>query len=401
MLGRAIAAAMIFWVCTGTAQAAWIGSWAASPAPPQAPDPGIRPDRIAPELANQTIVQIVRLSAGGSALRIRFTNEFGQTPLVIGAARVGILHRGAERGPSAAITFGGARRRTVPAGVAVVSDPVPLKTAAFDHLRIALYLRGATACTCHMVGLQPVELSPKGDYTDKPFVSVAPPIASYRAFLSAVDVERSGRAAVIVTLGDSITDGVASTPGADHRWPDFLAENLAAEPHGAPTAVLDAGLAGNQLLSEGAAFAGQSALARLDRDALSVPGVTHLIVLEGINDVLVGGESPPEATALIEGYRQIIARGHARGIKIIGATITPSAGGRFELSPAGLAVVKAVNDWIRTGGAFDGVVDFDAALRDPGAPDHMRADLRSEDGLHPNDAGYRVMADAVDLSLFR
>ena len=401
MFGRMIAAAMLFAAWTGAAQAAWIGSWAASPAAPQAPDPDIRPDRIGPVLADQTIVQVVRLSAGGSALRIRFTNEYGQTPLEIGAARVSIVHQGAPTRPDAAVTFGGAKSLTVPAGAPALSDPVTLRTRAFDRLRIAIYVRGTSACTCHMVGQQPVELSPKGDFTKKSFVSIAPPIATYRAFLSEVDVKQDGPATVIVALGDSITDGVASTVGADHRWPDRLAERLAAGPQSPQAAVLDAGFAGNQLLSEGAAFAGPSALDRLDRDALSVPGVTHLIVLEGINDLLVGGESPPSAAALIQGYRRIVAQAHGHGIKVIGGTITPAAGGRFVLSPAGQAVMREVNDWIRTGGAFDGVVDFDAALRDSNAPDRLRADLRSADGLHPNDAGYRAMADAVDLSLFR
>ncbi len=251
-----------------------------------------------------------------------------------------------------------------------------------------------------MVGLEPVELSPQGDFTDKPFVSVAPQNATYRAFLSEVDVERNGRVPVIVALGDSVTDGVGSTVGANHRWPDRLAERLAAS-HRTPVAVLDAGIAGNQLLSDGAAFGGQNALARLDRDVLSVPGVTHLILLEGINDVLAGDESPPASEALIGGYRQVIARAHAHGIKVIGGTITPAGRGKFALSPEGQAVVRKVNEWIRVGGAFDGVVDFDAALRDPTAPDQIRGNLRSEDGLHPNDAGYRAMADAIDLSFFR
>jgi len=188
--------------------------------------------------------------------------------------------------------------------------------------------------------------------------------------------------------------------GANHRWPDRLAERLAAKERGIPAAVLDAGIAGNQLLSDGAAFGGQNALARLDRDVLSVPGVTHLIILEGLNDVLVGGDTPPSAEALISGYLQIIARAHVHGIKAIGGTIAPSGRGRFALSPTGKAVVQKVNQWIRTGGAFDAIADFDAALRDPKAPDQIRVDLRTEDGLHPNDAGYRAMADAIDLSLF-
>jgi lysophospholipase L1-like esterase len=402
MFARVIAAVAIVLAYgrAGTAQAQWIGSWTASPAPPQVAAPNVRPDRVAPLLEDQTIVQIVRLSAGGSALRIRLTNEYGQTPLVIGAARVGVVHEDGSTGPVATVTFAGATSFAVPAGAPAVSDPVKLKTAAFDRLRIAVYVRNRPACTCHMVGLEPLELSSNGNYTDKPFVSVAPQIATYRAFLSEVDVERDDRVPVIVALGDSVTDGVGSTLGANHRWPDRLAERLAAR-SGIPVAVLDAGIAGNQLLSDGAAFGGQNALARLDRDVLSVPGVTHLIILEGINDVLVGGESPPTSEALIGGYRQIIARAHARGIKVIGGTMTPSGRGKFALSLEGQAVVRKVNEWIRVGGSFDGVVDFDAALRDPKAPDQIRANLRTEDGLHPNDAGYRAMADAIDLYLFR
>jgi lysophospholipase L1-like esterase len=204
-----------------------------------------------------------------------------------------------------------------------------------------------------------------------------------------------------VVLGDSISDGVGSTPGADQRWPDQLARRLVAQRGRSAPAVVNAGLAGNQLLSDGVAFGGQNALARLDRDVLSVPGITHVIVEEGVNDLLVGGDTPPSAEAVIAGLRQIIARARIHGVKIIGCTITPSAGGRFALTPSAEAVAQKVNDWIRTSGAFDGVADFDAAVRDPQAPERMRAAFRSEDGLHPNDAGARALAEAVDLSSLR
>ena len=202
---------------------------------------------------------------------------------------------------------------------------------------------------------------------------------------------------VIVTFGDSITDGYKSTDGANRRWPDRLAERLDAAKK--PFAVVNAGIGGNRVLAEQLPIFGQNALSRFDRDVLSVPGVTHVTVLEGVNDL--GMTKPtPSAEAMIAGYRQLIARAHAHGLKIYGATILPYGGAGY-FSPAGEASRTAINTWIRTFHEFDGVIDFDAAIRDPAKPDRMRADLQSGDWLHPNDAGYRVMGDAVDLGLFR
>ncbi len=382
------------------ASRAWIASWAASPAPPQAARPGVRPDLATPLLTDQTVVQIVRLSAGGQALRVRFTNEYGQAPLEIRAARISVLDADGHPGASQALTFGGAPAVSVPTKAPMLSDPVALPTHSLSRLRIALYVGGKPLCTCHIFGLQPPEVSPPGDFTDRPFTSVAPPAAGWRAFLSQVEVETTPRP-VIVALGDSITDGFASTPGADHRWPDRLAERLAAASR-TPPAVVNAGIGGNRILSEATlAVLGENVLSRLDRDALSVPGVTHIVLLEGINDIGGGGASPPSAESLILGYRQIIARAHARGVKVIGATLTPFQGPKpIYYGPAGEPVRQQLNDWIRHGGAFDGVIDFDAAVRDPKAPRQMRADLQSGDWLHPNDAGYAAMGDSIDLSLF-
>jgi lysophospholipase L1-like esterase len=210
-----------------------------------------------------------------------------------------------------------------------------------------------------------------------------------------VEVEPVGKAPVIIAFGDSITDGYGSTPGADRRWPDFLAERLA--PAGA--AVVDEGISGNMVLTDSTMTSfGESALTRFDRDVLAQPGATHLVVLEGINDL--GLHPDMTAEALIAGYRQLIARGHSKGLKVIFGTLLPAKGARY-FTDKGEAVRQAVNAWIRTSHEPDGVVDFEAAVRDPNDPARMRADFQVGDWLHPNDAGYRAMAAAVDLKLFR
>jgi lysophospholipase L1-like esterase len=384
------------------AGARWLGSWGAPPAPPMAAAPGANPLRVTPSFDNQTLVQVVRLSAGGQRLRLRLTNEYGAHPQAIGAARValvgpdGAILPGSDR----AVTFSGAAAATIPAGAPLISDPVALPTKPLTRLRVSLFLPGDTGgCTCHMSGLELVQVSP-GDVTQRD----APPAtgtAQYRAFLSGVEVETSAAPGpVIVAFGDSITDGYQSTVGANRRWPDRLAERLAAA-GGGRAAVVNAGIGGNRVLSDGAiAFFGQSALTRFDRDVLSVPGATHVIVLEGVNDLGASRTAPPSAEALIAGYRQLIARAHAHSLKIIGATILPYGGAGYFTDP-GEAVRQTANRWIRTGHEFDATIDLDAAIRDPARPERMRAELQSGDWLHPNDAGYRVMGDAVDLSLFR
>ena len=396
-----------FALAASTARAAparWVQTWGAPPAPPMATSP--LPGTAAPTLDGQTLVQVVRVSAGGRRLRVRFTNEYGQVPLTIGAARVTLL--GTDGAPAAggdrALTFGGLPSTSVPPGAPMLSDAVDLPVKALGSVQVALYIAGkAPGCSCHVTGGQAVTVSPPGDYTNAPFTPVmtggAAPV--YRAYLSGVEVEDAAPRPVIVAFGDSITDGYRSTDGANRRWPDRLAERLvAASPDRAP-AVVNEGLSGNQMLAEGriAAF-GQSALTRFDRDVLSVAGATHLIVLEGVNDLGMGGAHPPSAANLITGYRQIIARAHAHGIKVMGGTIVPYEGAAY-FKPEGEAVRAEVNRWIRTSGEFDGVVDFDAAVRDPAKPARMRADLQSGDWLHPNDAGYRVMGDAVNLNLFK
>jgi lysophospholipase L1-like esterase len=300
-------------------------------------------------------------------------------------------------GSAREVTFDGARTASIPPQSPLVSDPVALETSALATLKISLFFPTDTGpCTCHAVGAEVAHLSPPGDFTDKPFTPVATTQA--RAFLSEVDVETAKTAPVVVAFGDSITDGYLSTTGANRRWPDRVAERLVADGHGA-TAVVNAGIGGNRILSDGAiSIFGIAALARFDRDVLSVPGVTHIIMLEGVNDL--GGQPTPSSGALIAGFRQLIARAHMHGVKLILATILPYGGAAY-FRPDGEAARQAVNSWIRTQKEADGVVDFDAAVRDLAQPTRMRKDLQSGDWLHPNDAGYRVMGDAVPLALLR
>jgi lysophospholipase L1-like esterase len=385
------------------ATARWLGSWGASPAPPMAATT-TDPRFATPSFSNQTVVQIVRLSAGGPRLRLRLTNEYGARALAVGAARVALVGPDGRvlPGSDRAVEFSGGRTATIPPGAPLISDPLALPTAALSRLRVSLFLPGDTGgCTCHMGGQELVQVSPPGDFTGRPLPTPAGP-AQYRAFLSGVEVETAAPAGpVVVAFGDSITDGYQSSLGTNHRWPDRLAERLAARYPGRAAAVVNAGIGGNRVLSDGViAIFGQSALTRFDRDVLSVPGATHVIILEGVNDLGASKTAPPGAESLISGYRQLIARAHAHGLKVLGATILPYGGAGYFGAP-GEAVRQQVNRWIRTGREFDGVIDLDAAIRDPARPERMRADLQSGDWLHPNDAGYRVMGEAIDLSVLR
>jgi lysophospholipase L1-like esterase len=376
----------------------WVGSWAASPALPMAA-PANNPARGTPTFNNQTITQVVRLSAGGQQLRIRLSNEYGPKPLQVGAARVALV--GADgavvAGSERTVTFSGAATALIPPGAPMLSDAVALATKPLARLRVSLYLPTDTnGCTCHMTGMDLISIAP-GDVTRAP-PAAAKGAADYRAFLTEVDVEAAGPfGPVIAAFGDSITDGYRSTDDANHRWPDRLAERLKAAKR--PFALANTAISGNRVLAEALPIFGQNALSRFDRDVLSVPGVTHVTVLEGVNDL--GMTKPtPAAADIIAGYRQLIARAHGHGLKIIGGTILPYGGAAY-FSPAGEVERQKINAWIRTAHEFDGVIDFDAAMRDPTKPERMKADLQSGDWLHPNDAGYRAMGDAVDLALFR
>ncbi len=396
---------------TGT----WVGSWGASPLPPS---PATQRFPATPGFANQTIRQIVRLSAGGDRVRLRLTNEYGAQPLRIGAARVGVADgTGAlVKGSEHVVTFAGKGSATIPAGAPLVSDAVDLRVADLASLSVSLYFPDDTGqCTCHQVGLQEAYVSAAGDFTTGVFAPAQ--TLQARAFLSGVEVQ-SARAKAVVVLGDSISDGVGSTAGTNRRWPDLLAERLNARGGGTHWGVVNHGISGNRVLADGA---GPSALARLDRDVLSVPGAAYVIVFEGVNDLgralgppLPGVGAAPAANGrpaplvdpvfgsdlLIDGYRQVIARAHEHGLRIYGATIAPYEGAGYW-SADGDKVRMAVNDWMRKSGEFDGVLDFDAVLRDPAKPAQIKDGMHAGDHLHGSDAGYRKVADSIDLKLFR
>lgn len=393
-----------FAVTAAEAELHWVASWGTSPFPFQTFVPSPPP---AP-LTNQTLRQKLRVSVGGEQLRIRFSNELGTTPLVIGKASVALA--GAESAIEMAslrvVTFGGQPSITIPAGAPALSDPIDLQVADLSELAISLYLPAATQpATLHMGRTSYV--STAGDFTQAASLTGAT-LTTTMQFLTGVYVGTAEDVPVLVAFGDSITDGTASTPHTYHSWPDYFAERVLTD-GGRKIAIVNAGISGNQVLADGA---GTSALTRFDRDVLANPGVTHVVVLEGINDlgisglVFPGSTAPPgplrTAAELIAGYRQLIARAHAHGLKIFGATLTPFEGvAPGYYSPAKDAIRIELNQWIRESGEYDGVIDFEAAVRDAANPRIIRKEYDSGDHLHPGDVGYKAMADFVDPALFR
>ena len=393
------------------AAAEWVATWGSAPLPPS---PAFGPTPATASYADQTIRQVVRISAGGERVRIRFTNEYGAKPLLIGAARVALADSTGEiqAGTDKEILFAGKPDALVPPGAPLLSDPVDLPLKSLATVSISIYLPEDTGpCTCHAVGMQTGYVSDKGDFTKQAFTPKQK--IQSRAFISGIEVESASPARAVVAFGDSITDGVGSTPDKNMRWPDLLAERLAARGGRTAWGIVNLGISGNRVLND---QAGQSALARFDRDVLAVPGAAYVIVFEGVNDLgtSFGKFAGPlaeffksmapahkaSADALIAGYQQIIRRAHSRGLKVIGATIAPYEGSAYW-SPEGDSQRERVNRWIRTGGGFDGVLDFDAALRDPARPAQIKDGLHAGDHLHGSDAGYEAVARSIDLSLFK
>jgi lysophospholipase L1-like esterase len=387
---------------------AWIDTWSASPQPVWEPD-FFAPVGIPRTLRNQTVRHVARVSLGGSRVRVEFSNEYGEHPLVIGAAHVALAgEKGAiVPGSDRALTFGGRPSITVPPGAPVWSDPVDLAVPALGSVAVSLFLPEVTpATTWHNDARQTAYISGEGDFTAAERLEPAQPVTS-RIFLSGVAVDAAPGDRAVVLFGDSITDGDGSTLDANHRWPDILAERL--NKAGAKVAVLNEGISGARVLRD---RMGDNALARFDRDVLSHPRADTVVLTMGINDVgwpdtilVPEGEPAPSAEDVIAGYEQLIARAHAHGMRIIGATLTPFEdtfhGGPLYgyYNEAKEAKRAAINEWIRTSGAFDGVIDFDAATRDPADPKHIQARYDKGDHLHPNDAGYKAMAESVDLKL--
>jgi lysophospholipase L1-like esterase len=392
----------------------WVESWGASPL---APSPAGGAFGGSPSFENQTLRQVVRLSAGGSQLRVELTNAFGADPLAIGAASVAPAGPdGAPAGQAHPLSFAGQPSATIAAGAALVSDPIALETDALESVTIDLYFPETTGpCTCHLTAVATGAVSGPGDFTGAETLGASTPLLQ-RAFLSGVHVLTEGPGKTIVALGDSITDGVGATPDGNDRWPDVLADRLAARGGAVAFGVSNQGISGNRLLSDGAgpsgglpAF-GESILLRMDRDVLSAPGAAYVVVLVGVNDLGVGlgpgggfTDALPSAEitaeSMIAGYRAVIERAHARGLAVYGGTITPYGGAGYW-TERGEAVRQAINTWIREGGEVDGVIDFDAAVRDPADPSRFAEGMHIGDWLHGSPAGYAAMANAVDLALF-
>jgi lysophospholipase L1-like esterase len=376
----------------------WVGTWTASPQLPR----GVMPA----SFSNQTVRQVVRVSIGGSKVRIRLSNEFGSKPVLIGAASVALVGKGTEivAGSLRPLTFGGAKKVTLLPGAPALSDPLELNVASLSDLAINLYLPASTElATVHQVGLQTADVSAPGDFTASAEFPVVDRF-THRFFLTGVLVEPSASARAIVTFGDSITDGTNSTVNANGRWPDILARRL--KDAGATVAVLNQGISGNRVLSDGA---GASGLARFERDVLSQPAVSHVVILLGINDIGWPGTAlEPNgvirtADDIVAGYKQMIERARVRSIKVIGATLTPFENETFlpgAWNPRREAVRQEVNEWLRKAEAFDAIADFDRALRDPEHPTRMLPVYDCGDHLHPSDRGYRAMGDAIDLTPF-
>ncbi len=349
---------------------------------------------------DQTVRMMVRASMGGRRLRVKLENAFGNQPVDIGAAHIALRGKDSAlvEGSDRALAFDGKPGCTLGPGMVLVSDPVDLSIEPLADLAVSLYFPGDTgAPTNHSTGLHDTYVK-EGNVAAAPDMADATITHSYY-WLSAIDVDAPASAGAIVAFGDSITDGARSNNETNHSWPALLAARLAGRKDTAHVGVANEGIGGNRLLHDGT---GASALARLDRDVFSLSGVKWLMVLEGINDIgHMASNSDQAVTAddLIAANRQIIDQAHAHGILVIGCTLTPYEGAGYSRE-AGEAMREALNNWIRTGGAYDAVVDFEAATQDPQNPKHIRPEFDPGDHLHPNDTGYQAMADAVDLGIF-
>ncbi|RAO41371.1 hypothetical protein GAR06_05681 [Micromonospora saelicesensis] len=340
---------------------------------------------------------VVRTSVGGDALRIRLTNAFGEHPVTFSSAYAGLQRQGAELvgGSNRRLTFGGQSSVTVAAGETILSDPLPGRLAAQSNLVVSLYVTGAQGPTSgHGMAMQ-TSYATSGDHAAEEAATNWTDSMTSWYWLDAVSVRTSTATGSVVTLGDSITDGWASSTDANRRWPDYLSRRLQAAPDSPVRGVANAGISGNKVLADGA---GEAALRRFDRDVLSQPGVDTIFVYEGINDIKA--HTGVTVDDLTTGYRELADRAHAAGKCVVGATVMAYKGWP-EYDAAGEAVRQGVNEWIRHSGVFDAVVDFDRITRSPYDRQALLPFLDSGDHVHPNDKGMQAMADAVDLAALR
>ena len=380
----------------------WVTSWGASP---QVAVPGSLSET---GFDDQTVRNIVFTSVGGDVVRVRFTNTFGSTPLDIGQASIALAGSGttASTGREVPLSFAGQPSLEIPTGAEALSDPVRLNVPALQDIAVNVYLPDATGpATQHSLGQQTNYVASGNHALDRSSSAFTTQTQSW-FFIDAVDVVRSpDDLGTLVTFGDSITDGFNSTVNANARWPNDLARRLD-DRSGFTLAVADEGISGDRVLTSDVCC-GENALARFDRDVVDRAGAREVILLMGINDFGFSVTPPNPVTnpltdvsaaQVIAGYEQIIAQAHADGLKIFGATLTPFKGAGYY-SDAGELKREAVNTWIRTSGVFDGVIDFDKVVRDPSDPLMINPPFDSGDHLHPNDAGYQAMANAIPLSL--
>src|SRR6059036_2892473 len=374
----------------------WVGTWTAAPAPAEGA-----------AFSNHTVRMIPRASIGGRRLRVRISNACGACPLAIGAACVGLRSTGPAVVPGSTrqLTFGGDAGATIAAGALVVSDPVELAFAPLSDLAVSVHLPGDLPTSFGITGRyarQTNYISPPGDFAAEELMPVGR-LTDDWYFVCGVDVVASAETGAVVAVGDSLTDANISTHDGHHSWPSQLARRLIARSSGRSMAVMNQGLGGNRILHD---IRGDSGLRRSDRDVLAQPGVTHTIIMLGTNDLRSRPGKPEEevtAPQMIAGLKQFAVRGQARKIKVIGGTLTPFENETFlpgAWNPKREAIRQEVNEWLRKTDAFDAIVDFDQALRDPDHPTRMLPIYDCGDHLHPSDLGYNTMGDAVDLSLF-
>lgn len=379
----------------GSGKSAWVTAWSAAP------------DSPGPAFFNKTIRQIMRTSIAGNKVRLRFSNLFGTTPITITSVQLARYESGSAIKPKTGhlVTFSGKTSVTIAAGADVLSDAVAFPVAALEELAVSIYLPDSIEfSTMHTTGIQTAYFSP-GNVAEKEMFPAGETDNS-RFFLTDIEVTTKKQSRALVVMGDSITDGVGSTEDKNSRWPDQLAERLQSERAFQSIAVVNSGISGNRILNDGSKpFLGPSGLKRFDRDVLNKPNIRWILMFSGGNDISAARilEAPRDkvsAQQIIEGMKTLIQRARQKGIKIYGATLTPKAGARFYY-PEGEKMRQVVNNWIRTAEAFDGIVDFDKVIQDPNQPERLLAAYDSGDHLHPNDAGYKAMANAIDLAILR